>query len=641
MHEHDPHGDITRIFTKLFPSHGMVVREGQIALSHQFLDALLDKDIALCDAGTGTGKTYAYLIASVVFQVFSQAAGLPFQPMIISTSSITLQRAILADYVPFVSDVLLDDGFIQSPLRAVIRKGKSHYICDDRLLWRVRETEYGKDKTASRKLAKLLNCLNVQETDELKPYEQRLLCVPAVCECERKRCRYRDFVEESNREAYTFQICNHNLLLADAVHRDTGRRPILPDGCAIIIDEAHKITDAARQSLSDTLEKKDFQDSIQLLREGGNRAEADSLLKMARAFIKKAENPPDTIPIEDFIRLLIGPQRFLNSLLRKCRYTMNHTTRGQLERLSAAVDIFCAKLPGRIYFSDQNERGETILYASPPDLSNDLDRLLWQRSKPFLLTSGTLAVNGSFQRKREEMGLLHNRRVYEYSFPSPFAYDQNCLLYLPRNAPRVVKKATTCYYKQSAKMMSQLIYAACGHSLILFTNYEDMSGITELLKGENLKWPLLPMRRNDTRTLETFFSQPGSILLASGAAWEGMDFPGDAVSLLIIPRLPFPSPDALSEELKKNYKSTREYIRTVVVPQMQIKLRQGFGRAIRTETDTCVIAILDDRAIPGSAYYHAVLDALPEMRKTRNIHEVSRFIHNVKGYTYFLNPPRS
>ena len=97
----------------------------------------------------------------------------------------------------------------------------------------------------------------------------------------------------------------------------------------------------------------------------------------------------------------------------------------------------------------------------------------------------------------------------------------------------------------------------------------------------------------------------------------------------------------MSEELKKNYKSTREYIRTVVVPQMQIKLRQGFGRAIRTETDTCVIAILDDRAIPGSAYYHAVLDALPEMRKTRNIHEVSRFIHNVKGYTYFLNPPRS
>ncbi|MBP5717502.1 MAG: ATP-dependent DNA helicase, partial [Abditibacteriota bacterium] len=230
MHDYNPHGDIARIFTELFPAHGMAVREGQIALSHQFLDALLDKDIALCDAGTGTGKTYAYLVASVVFQIFSQAAGLPFQPIIISTSSITLQKAILADYVPFVSNVLLKDGIIPKPLRAVIRKGKSHYLCDDRLLWRLRELKSGKNNADYQQLKKLLNSSNVQETDELKPFEQRLLGVPVVCDCGRKRCRYRDFVEQSNREAYTFQICNHNLLLADATHRDTGRRPVLPDG---------------------------------------------------------------------------------------------------------------------------------------------------------------------------------------------------------------------------------------------------------------------------------------------------------------------------------------------------------------------------------------------------------------------------
>lgn len=124
------------------------------------------------------------------------------------------------------------------------------------------------------------------------------------------------------------------------------------------------------------------------------------------------------------------------------------------------------------------------------------------------------------------------------------------------------------------------------------------------------------------------------MLLATGAAWEGFDFPGDCVSLLIIPRLPFAYPDARKERELEKYPSLHAFIREVAVPEMQIKLRQGFGRAIRTESDTCVIAILDERACRGRRYAQAVSEALPEMRRTGSLREVTRFLREKKPESY-------
>lgn len=128
--------------------------------------------------------------------------------------------------------------------------------------------------------------------------------------------------------------------------------------------------------------------------------------------------------------------------------------------------------------------------------------------------------------------------------------------------------------------------AACGHALVLFTSYATMSAVQERLSKEHLVWPLFTMGRNTVHTTEQFKSHPGSVLLATGAAREGFDFPGDCVSLLVIPRLPFPCPDAMKEKEREQYDTLHAFIRAVVVPEMQIKLKQGFGRAIRTETDT-------------------------------------------------------
>ncbi len=143
------------------------------------------------------------------------------------------------------------------------------------------------------------------------------------------------------------------------------------------------------------------------------------------------------------------------------------------------------------------------------------------------------------------------------------------------------------------------------------------------------------MSRSDIHTVSQFKRSGNGILLATGTAWEGMDFPGDTVSMLIIPRLPFAAPDALSEKQKKECGSLRAFIRQIAVPEMQRKLRQGFGRAIRLETDTCVIAILDERALEKGRYRNDVLQALPPVKTTGNMEEVQQFFAEKKTLDYW------
>ena len=135
------HHEIDHIFQDLFPSHGMTARPSQIELSHKMLDAMIHSKIALSDAGTGIGKTYAYLVAGVSFSRALNRENIPFQPILISTSSIALQTAVREEYIPFLSSVLLEDKLIQAPIRAVIRKGKGHYVCDERLMRRLRQVD--------------------------------------------------------------------------------------------------------------------------------------------------------------------------------------------------------------------------------------------------------------------------------------------------------------------------------------------------------------------------------------------------------------------------------------------------------------------------------------------------------------------
>ena len=240
------HGDIETIFRKLLPAHGLVVREGQIELCYTMLDGMAGDKITLSDAGVGIGKTYAYLTAGALLSKYSDG-NVSGPPVLISTSSIALQNAILNEYIPFLSGVLLKGGVIAQPFTAVLRKGKSRYVCDDRLASRIKRINKERKNAEDMKaLLSLRGEIDLDKTAHLSGYDRNQVSVPSVCDCRLSDCRYRQFVRESKSPGYLFQICNHNFLLADAVHRCRDIAPLLPDCRAIIIDEAHKLPDAAR-----------------------------------------------------------------------------------------------------------------------------------------------------------------------------------------------------------------------------------------------------------------------------------------------------------------------------------------------------------------------------------------------------------
>ena len=621
--------DIDHIFKDLLPIQGMPERPEQIALSHRMLEAMQGGGIALCDAGTGIGKTYAYLVAGVVFHGLR-----PSRPILISTSSIALQKAVRDEYLPFLSTVLIADGMIAEPIQAVIRKGKSHYVCDQRLERRLGQLDLRKKNwRAGNALLFLREKLDMDEAPRLSSYDREQVCVPKVCDCGREDCRYRTFLDSCDGGQYPFQICNHNLLLADAIHRGTGRQPILPDSLAIIIDEAHKLPETARHMFGVTLRAEDIQGLIHDLRREKYLLAADALADTSRLFLRKLERPrnPDR-RFSEYARLLVAPNRALTVVQKQVNPLLSPSTRRRLEKLASTVALFSEGHPDMVFYLAEDARDTVMLCATVADLTAQLQSTLWSQPRPIVLTSGTLAVGSDFRRFREEAGLLEDSRVTESVSLSPFDYRENCLLYAPQ-FPSGQKNEM--YYDKLANEIALLLDAACGHALVLFTSYAAMSAVKERLSEKDLVWPLFTLGRNAVHTTEQFKASPGSVLLATGAAWEGFDFPGDCVSLLVIPRLPFARPDALKEKERESFPNLHSFIRDIVVPEMQIKLKQGFGRAIRTETDTCVVAILDERSVPGQRYFEDVKAVLPDMRITDSLQEVEAFIRSVKGPDYF------
>ena len=630
------HQIINHIFQELLPAHGMPERPEQIALAHEMLDALLDHKIGLYDAGTGSGKTLAYLVACTAFHNSCKAAGIPAQPILISTSSIALQNAIRNEYLPLLSGILLQEELITQPLHAVIRKGKTHYVCDKRLRSRLKELKNAKKNyKAYKALRTLVNTLDMDSVPHLSHYDKARVCVPAICDCHERNCRYKNFLRACKAKSYGFQICNHNLLFADMVRRAQGKEPILPDSAAIIVDEAHKLAETARQMLGVTLTTEDFQTLLQRLRAEHFLLAAEYLSNEAAPLIQKMKIGEAEADIGAYIVRLAAPYKALQIIHKQLQGILEPETKILLERIMVSAAAFFTAEQEILLYTAQQEDGTVKLCATICDVPAQLRRMIWSQPQPIILTSGTMAVGKSFDRFKEETGLNGNLRVREAIFPSPFCFQENCLLYLPRYPPQWGEKRAQPYYDVLTDQIEHLIHAACGHALVLFTSYAGMSAVKERLCARPLRYMVLVTGRNAFQKINKFKKHPGSILLAAGAAWEGMDFPGDGVSLLVIPRLPFPYPNAVKDNERKRYPSLRAFIRAVAQPEMQIKLRQGFGRAIRTETDTCVIAILDERAASGRRYYRAVRDALPDMKITSSLRAVEQFIREKKTKKYF------
>ena len=646
------HQEVEKIFRVLFPEQGLAVREEQIRLCHEMLDTLLREQIALCDAGVGIGKTYAYLVACVLLRKYSMLTGrgnpLEQRPVVVSTSSIALQKAILTEYIPFLSRVLLEQGIIQSPLRAVVRKGKEHFVCDNRLEQRVEAIRH-KQKNAAQKeaLLSLRKQYDMDSVKNLSGFDRRLVCVPKFCprECPgRQMCRYQRYLEESRKQDMFIQICNHNYLLADAYHRAEGYKPLLSDYRTLIVDEAHKLPEAARQMFGKNLCMDDIREIAYYLEREHQKEEARILrtvmcdaLHVVGAEHRIGKGIRETFhnTTNSVVSLWEGVE-MLEFLLEKLERSVPKWIWNRLEEAKDVLECFCSSNEKYVRYLHLDTEQLPVLCAASREIPGLLRKMLWNREEGMsaILTSGTLKAGTGFLRTRQITGLEGRAGVQEYVAESPFSYEKNCLLYLPKTLDHC-RRGSREEAVMVANHIHSLICSTYGHTLVLFTSYTLMGSVYQILR-DSLPFPMVEVWRHSQEEILRFKTMENGVLFAAGSCWEGVDFPGDMVSSLIIVKLPFAVPDPISEAEKETYDSLESYIQSIIVPDMQKKLRQGFGRAIRTETDTCVVSILDIRAVKGGKYHEDVMCALPPCRIAEELKEVQDFIRSRKGVEYYL-----
>lgn len=371
----DAHKAIDHIFQDLFPAFGMPKRPEQMKLSHLMLDAMLDGKIALCEAGTGIGKTYAYLVAGFVQSRYQCVNSGAARPIIISTSSIALQDALTKDYIPFLSRLFMEDGLTTAPLTAVVRKGKAHYVCDERLEKRIRKAGMARKNKSNRDaLLSMQKRLDLDQAEKLTDYDKRRVCVPVICECGREECRYLRFLENCGTNRYLFQICNHNLLVADLLRRKRGQKGILPDASVIIVDEAHKLPETARQMLGQTLTREAFRDVINSLKqEQYLLASQNPALSASSIMYLLSKAPEEDRLVDDYLTRLNSPNQMLEAIRRQLTTLLTLDTRTKLEQLCAVTGQFCHSRKGQTFYVEESERGGSMLCTMTTNLEEQLE----------------------------------------------------------------------------------------------------------------------------------------------------------------------------------------------------------------------------------------------------------------------------
>lgn len=646
------------LFVRILPEHGMALRDNQLSLSLAMLDALWEKKLALCEAEVGTGKTHAYILAAIVYRIFKAS----MQPTVISTSTIALQKAMTEEYIPQISDVLLEHRIINRPLTFAVRKGKSHYACDDRVrnyLSSIRHNNRPEDGILVETLTALFSgsCPIDLDCLPLSDYVKGRICVNHChFHCDLSGiCRYRNFLHKTQTVAYDFQIANHNLVLADILSQKGGRNRLLPQSGILIFDEAHKLLDAARQMYGMNFDAAELEQLVSsTYRSMGGISNRKKASLLCEELLRLNGLLFEVIKHEAGAHYDKGCQAF----------DFTAGTIGILNTLAAALNRLsvCFYLPGagnthkRLLNRIEHERAKLMILLDSSEsicwleytgvstcrlctLPKALDFLLyediWNQEMPCMLTSGTLSIGGDFSHFMHRTGidLLPQNRLLTVSKASPFDYENHALLYLPGDLPFPDVKNGD-YMEKLLERLRELIRQSHGHTLVLFTSYRMMELVyQELSRPQAVNYPLFCMGKGRLETIGAFRRSGNGVLLASDSAGEGIDLPGDILSSLVVVRLPFPAPDPVSEYERTLYDDFQTYLSENIVPGMLIKLRQWIGRGIRRETDTCVFSILDSRA--AGRYKNDILAALPDMAVTDRIDDVGRFMYEKKTDAYF------
>lgn len=606
---------IDSIFRVILPRYGYSVREEQIALSKNMYIALTTRKMGICEAEVGTGKTMAYLVAALCARK-SQATQYNWN----------------------------------EPLTSVLRKGREHYF------WPARHRDYVSvigqyPQKYQATLNLLLKNKFAQKTFDLDKAKipaglKDRVCVKETCgDCKHTNCKYRSYVRDAMnmKVRMDFQITNHNLYIMSN-RKDNLLRP----SSLVIVDEGHKFKDAAQDIFGESLREQDIPRYLKWMRnkygDKRNRSKFRAMLEDAYALnsrlflalretyqLQQENEENGTLTLDkDTKSLIIRMEKQIERIesAREMDHS-RHEVSGQ--RICEALRQI-ARSEKNIIWLDEDDQ-ELVLKSTPKDVGQQMARTIWQGSANHVLTSGTMSDGTDFSFFKQENGLNCFTDPLEVTTRSPFDYANHTRLYIPKDLP-FPSDENPKYLPAVADRIVELIHATNGHTAILFTSYKLLQMIHAMTRERLKDYEVIYMTKKNKTAIEDFKKSRNGVLFASGSMWEGVDCPGDSLSSVIIVRLPFPQRSAVMEEKKDQYENIGEFVRQIAVPEMLIKLRQGAGRLIRTETDTGVLSVLDARANTGS-YAGRIEQALCKYPRVETLEEVAEFMRQVKPAEYF------
>lgn len=655
---------INIIFRVIMPQYGYAVREQQLEMAQSIYAGLSSKKATLCEAEVGTGKTMAYLVAGFVASLFDDSYSFMGYPVTITTSSIELQKSIMEKEIPALSDMLQDFGLNVMPLRAVLRKGKEHYFCPKRyheyMDSLLRYPELYSDTIQQLRNADLLDKALDLDAVQLSPHIKSRVCVKGSCyDCPRTgQCKYAEFISYAT-EAYKFdfQITNHNLFLTTRKMRKnhSSKSGLLPCNFCIV-DEAHKLAETAVDVFGAEIPFDEVDEYLYSVKyDGGydskDRMKYKVLLARAEYYNKKLLSMFAHYKFkscEDVCEVKIELTKAMRETIKKLISLLNRigdwpvlegaTGGNSANSLTDRLSVFLDQKNNMYWISYDKATDSKTLCCTPTNLKHHLQDSLWlEPNTHYALTSGTMKDDTGFSFFKDELGIsdcLDQYSVSEFSCDSPFDYQNHTRLYISEKVPSPDMKNPD-YIPAVAKEIVELIRATHGHTAVLFTSYKALNAVYDIVSDEITEYPLIKMSRSNKNAIAQFKESGNGVLFASGSMWEGVDCAGDILSSVIIVRLPFPLRTQAMEFKKKSCASMQEFVQKFAVPQMIIKLRQGAGRLIRTESDTGILAILDARASSRGNHRNRVLNALHKYPLVTNIDEVADFIRSVKEESYF------
>ncbi len=613
-------------------------RPGQLHMAEAIHDAFANHHHAIVEAGTGTGKTLAYLLPAI-------CSG---RRVVISTATKSLQEQLYQKDVPF-----LQKHFAPN-LKVAVMKGRSNFLCltkahamsDQPMLRGMEEVD------AFRQILQWAKLTETGDRTELTflPDDSELWSrIDARRDtCTGQKCpQFNEcFVTQMHQRAKDADliIVNHHLFFADLALKKDDFGSILPEYSAVVFDEAHEMEDVAsdyfgRQISNFRFEElaRDADHAMRLTHLG-----TPSLLRRTQRIRERSRAFFDTFPPRDgrfpfsrnereafleqnreaydgVMNAMKGLETEFASLTQKPEELLRIARRSFEIRQELAF-LFESNEKNYVYWFERRNKG-VFLAATPIDVSQILRERLFEAFDTVILTSATLTVGKRFEYIRQRLGLDHSK---ENALPHEFNYQSQALLYLPQKMPDVRDPG---FAAKAADQIVALLEHSRGRAFCLFTSYAQMNDLFERVRNR-VDFPLL-LQGTAPRSvlLERFKNTRHAVLFATSSFWQGVDVPGEQLSCVIVDRLPFavPSDPIVAARVRALQEEGRNPFSEFQVPQAVLALKQGFGRLIRTKTDRGVLALLDTR-ITRMPYGKIFLESLPHYRTTQDLTEVERFL---------------